>query len=226
MMSFLLLLMNWRGFTKDQIVTIQITSGISSMAGGWFGGVMGDYAARELFQRGGGERNNNKGNNKGSRGRIVLALVSVVLGIPLYGLFLRSKEFGWALLWMNLFQLVATWPPSAAIRPICVDLTSGPSERAQIVALWVVLEKISGAVFGAPLVGYLTSRMLADHDDEHENDHDHATGNQLEKAEALAFNLFLLSGMFWGACAFFWFVMLRTTQKKTTHGIIESDNKR
>lgn len=31
MMSFLLLLMDWRGFTKNQIVTIQITSGTCTM---------------------------------------------------------------------------------------------------------------------------------------------------------------------------------------------------
>ena len=201
MMSFLLLLMDWKGFTKEQIALIQITSGFSSMLGGWFGGVMGDYAARGLF-----------GGRKSSQGRIILALASVILGIPLYGLFLYSTNYSWALLWMNLFQLTATWAPPAAIRPICVDLTNGPSERAQIVALWIVLEKLSGALFGAPLVGYLTNRMITSED--------HEATNNKDKAEALAFNLFLLSGIFWGICAFFWFVMLITTQRtqiRTSH---------
>lgn len=170
------------------------------MLGGQFGGTAGDYAARGLLFRG----------RTSSQGRIMLALVSVVLGIPLYGLFLHATNFYWAVLWINLFQLTATWAPSAAIRPICVDLTNGPSERAQIVALWIVMEKVTGAVFGAPLVGYLTDRMLLD-----VKSHEETVGSR-EKAEALAFNLFLLSGLFWGICAFFWAVMLRTTGKTRT----------
>mmetsp|Transcript_13373 Transcript_13373/g.37653 ORF Transcript_13373/g.37653 Transcript_13373/m.37653 type:complete len:498 (+) Transcript_13373:115-1608(+) len=198
MMSFLLLLMDWRGFTKNQIATIQITSGLSSMLGGQFGGTVGDYAARGLLFRG----------RDSSQGRIMLALASVVLGIPLYGLFLHATNFYWAILWINLFQLTATWAPAAAIRPICVDLTNGRSERAQIVALWIVMEKVTGALFGAPLVGYLTEKMLVNGRNE--------TVTSQQKANALAFNLFLLSAIFWGICAFFWAVMLRTTKKMRT----------
>mmetsp|Transcript_28898 Transcript_28898/g.48097 ORF Transcript_28898/g.48097 Transcript_28898/m.48097 type:complete len:217 (+) Transcript_28898:73-723(+) len=182
---------NTLGFTNDQIVTIQFSLGISSMLGNYVGGILGDYAAVGMF---GGH---------GSQGRICLALLSVVGGIPLYGLFLYSTNFSVALIWINLFHLVATWTPAAAIRPICADLTNGPSERAQIVALWIVLEKASGALFGAPLVGYLTDRMLAKRGEEEES-YDHVE----EKAQALAFNLFLLSTIFWSACAFFWVVML------------------
>ena len=106
----------------------------------WCGGIMGDYAAEHGLL----------GSQKGtSQGRIVLALLSVLLGIPLYGLFLYETNFIYALIYINLFQLVATWAPPAAIRPICADLTNGPSERAQIVALWIVLEKLSGSLFGA-----------------------------------------------------------------------------
>ena len=106
----------------------------------WCGGIMGDYAAEYGLL----------GSQKGtSQGRIVLALLSVLLGIPLYGLFLYETNFIYAIIYINLFQLVATWAPPAAIRPICADLTNGPSERAQIVALWIVLEKLSGSLFGA-----------------------------------------------------------------------------
>jgi Na+/melibiose symporter-like transporter len=182
------------GFTKSQIVIIQFTLGLSSMFGGWLGGLMGDYfSATGLV------------GSHGSESRIQLALVSVIGGIPLYGMFLYSKSFSWALLWVNLFHLVATWPPSCAIRPICAELTEGPSERAQIVALWIVLEKASGALLGAPLVGFLTNRMLESNNQE-ENSNE-------EKAQALAFNLFLLSSIFWSACAFFWVVMLVTIHR-------------
>ena len=65
-----------------------------------------------------------------------------------------------ALIFINIFHLVAPWTPPAAIRPICADLTKNPSERAQIVSMWSILEKVSAAIFGAPLVGYLTSNMM------------------------------------------------------------------
>jgi hypothetical protein len=97
---------------------------------------MGDYAAEHGLL----------GSQKSTS---LLALLSVLLGIPLYGLFLYETNFVYAILYINLFQLVATWAPPAAIRPICADLTNGPSERAQIVALWIVLEKLSGSIFGA-----------------------------------------------------------------------------
>jgi hypothetical protein len=180
------------GFTSNQIVTVQFMQGIASMIGLWAGGMFGDFAASK----------------NGSHGRISVALFSVVAGIPLYGLYLYSTSFPCALLWITIFNLVATFTPSAAIRPICADLTNGPSERAQIVALWIVLEKTSGALFGAPLVGYLTDRMLNDtnEQDAHENN---------VKARALAYNLFMLSSFFWGLCAFCWAIMLATIHNST-----------
>jgi predicted MFS family arabinose efflux permease len=187
MMSYLLLLMDWRGFTKDQIVAIQFMQGISSMVGGWLGGVCGDYAAKK----------------NGSQGRILVALVSVIGGIPLYGLFLYSTSFLRALMWITAFNLIATFTPAAAIRPICADLTDGPSERAQIVALWIVLEKTSGAVFGAPLVGYLTERMIETTSQGQQQDNE-------QKAQVLAYYMFTLSSFFWGACSFFWAMMYGT----------------
>ncbi|KAL3913044.1 MAG: hypothetical protein SGARI_000850, partial [Bacillariaceae sp.] len=72
-----------------------------------------------------------------------------------------------------------------------------------IVALWIVLEKTSGALFGAPLVGYLTDRMLNENNPSTKEEYDNVT-----KSTALAYNLFVLSSAFWGACAFFWTIML------------------
>jgi MFS family permease len=190
-MSFLLLLMDWRGFTKEQIVSIQFTSGLSATLGGWLGGMLGDYA----HARAGG-----------TKGRIGLALVSVVGGIPLYGLYIYATDYRWALLWSNLFHVWATWAPPGALRPICADLTRNPSERAQIVSLWIVLEKASGAIFGAPLVGYLTSNMLT-------KEELNTMGVSEGKAQALAFNVFLLSAFFWSICAFFWVAMAVTLPK-------------
>jgi MFS family permease len=187
MMSFMLLLLDWRGFNKDQIVLIQFTSGMSSVVGGWLGGILGDYADQRL----------------GNRGRIAVASVSVIGGIPLYGLFLHATDYRWALLWFTLFNVWATWPPACALRPLCAALTRNPSERAQIVSMWIVLEKVSGAIFGAPLVGYLTSNMLSETEMQE-------TGISSQKARALAFNLFALSSLFWAICACFWLAMAYT----------------
>jgi len=79
------------------------------------------------------------------------------------------------------------------------------------VSLWIVLEKISGAVFGAPLVGYLTSNMLASH--EAATAEEDAQAPSAEKAHALAVNLLALSSLFWAVCAFFWVVMSFTMTK-------------
>ena len=187
MMSFMLLLLDWRGFNKEQIVLIQFTSGMSSTFGGWLGGMLGDYADQRM----------------GTRGRIAVAVVSVIGGIPLYGLFLYATDYRWALLWFTLFNVWATWPPACALRPLCAALTRNPSERAQIVSMWIVLEKASGAIFGAPLVGYLTSNMLSEAEMQD-------TGISVPKARALAFNLFALSSLFWAICASFWLAMAYT----------------
>mmetsp|Transcript_14121 Transcript_14121/g.40647 ORF Transcript_14121/g.40647 Transcript_14121/m.40647 type:complete len:498 (+) Transcript_14121:177-1670(+) len=203
MMSFLLLLMDWRGFTKGQIVSIQFTSGLTSTIGGWLGGYLGDYCAQRW----------------GTQGRIWLAFISVLGGIPLYGLYLFATKYNAALVWINAFQLWGTWTQSGALRPICADLTRNASERAQIISLWIVLEKLSGAILGAPLVGYLTSNMLTD---------DVSDGNEeskmspMEKAGFLAFNLLLLSSLFWAICAFFWAVMAFVIQRGDSRLVISA----
>lgn len=79
-----------------------------------------------------------------------IAFFSLAGGIPLYGLFFFAKDFQWAILWINLFMFFRTWTPSAALRPLCAALTRNASERAQIVSMWIVLERLLGAVFGAP----------------------------------------------------------------------------
>ena len=188
MMSFMLLLLDWRQFTKEQIVSIQFSTGLTGTIGGWLGGLLGDYAA----------------NRFGTRGRVGVALVSVVGGIPLYGMFLFATHYHKAIVYINLFHLVATWPAAGALRPICADLARNPSERAQIVSLWIVLEKTSGAIFGAPLVGYLTGHMVKMRD----SNSQYTTQEEMsQKAHALAWNLFGLSTLFWAICACFWVAM-------------------
>ena len=191
MMSFQLLLLDWRGFTKDQILTIQLTSGISATIGGWIGGVLGDYAASVNY----------------TKGRIMIALISVLGGIPAYGMFLYSTNYYSALIYINLFHIVASWTPSAAIRPICSELTRNPSERAQIVSMWLVLEKLSAAIFGAPLVGLLVNKVIMSKNQDANLSNEH-------KAWALANQLLFLCSLFWSICALFWMLMARSINVK------------
>jgi len=201
MMSFLLLLMDWKGFTKEQVVMIQFSNGISGTIGGAVGGVFGDWSAQQYSLL----------------GRIAVAFVSVVGGTLFYGLFLFSNSYTWSLVWSNLFQLWGSWTPAATNRPLCADLAKNPSERAQIVAAWILMEKTSAAVFGAPLVGYITKHMI----DNDKNDTTHES-----KADTLAFNICLLSSFFWAICAAFWLLMAYLMRRQQPYEVLnQTENK-
>eukprot|EP00574_Skeletonema_japonicum_P001754 CAMPEP_0201738548 /NCGR_PEP_ID=MMETSP0593-20130828/45308_1 /ASSEMBLY_ACC=CAM_ASM_000672 /TAXON_ID=267983 /ORGANISM="Skeletonema japonicum, Strain CCMP2506" /LENGTH=456 /DNA_ID=CAMNT_0048232769 /DNA_START=8 /DNA_END=1378 /DNA_ORIENTATION=- len=187
MMSFILLLLEWKDFTRNQIISFQISAGVFGTLGAFLGGVLGDYFAFS------------------PRGRIHVALTSVIGGTIFYGLFLFSKSYQYAVFWYSMFHLWGGWTPAATLRPICAKLAENASERAQIVAAWILLEKTSSAIFGAPLVGFLTKRLF----DSTDNASDEAALANHEKADALAFNLFVLSTLFWFVCAYFFVLMAR-----------------
>jgi len=69
MMSFILLLLEWKDFTRQQIISFQVSAGVFGTLGAFLGGVLGDYFA---FL---------------PRGRIYIALISVIGGTIFYGLF-------------------------------------------------------------------------------------------------------------------------------------------
>ena len=186
MMSFILLLLDWRSFSKEQIISLQFAGGILGTVGAFLGGVLGDQFAHL------------------PNGRIGVALVSVLSGILFYALFLFSETYHYAILWQSLFYLTGGWTPAAALRPICADLAQTHSERAQVVAFWVLLEKTSSAVFGAPLVGFLTKRLFDEN----------FVSTDEEKARVLARNMFLLSTFFWGVCAYFFVLMGRAERHR------------
>jgi len=100
--------------------------------------------------------------------------------------------------------LTGGWCPAAVCRPLCADLAQNASERAQIVAAWVLLEKTSSSIFGAPLVGYLSKRMF----------NRNLEVTRPEMAGILARNIFMLSTFFWGICAFFFFLMGRAEKDR------------
>ena len=91
MMSFILLLLEWRSFTKEQIISFQVAGGIFGTAGAFIGGVLGDKFAHY------------------PHGRVGVALFSVLSGITFYGLFLFSKTYIMCIVWHSLFHLTGGW---------------------------------------------------------------------------------------------------------------------
>eukprot|EP00392_Amoebophrya_sp_AT5.2_P012765 g12872.t1 len=141
------------------IVAITHTGGIfGSLLGGW----LGDLGARLVPH---------------NYGRIAVAQTSVFLGIPLWyllldhsflvrpvggstssdgGLHASSFSYYAAIVIGFLFFLSATWCSVAANKPICAELVSQPHERAQIVAIWMLIEITFGAFLGTPVVGLVS----------------------------------------------------------------------
>lgn len=71
--------------------------------------------------------------------------------------------------------------------------------------------KTAAAIFGAPLVGYLTSGMI-----------DETTEKGMaspEKANALAYNIFVLSTLFWILCCCFWCLMAYFVDSSAASGM-------
>lgn len=197
-MSFVFLLLEWKDFTKEQIISYQFIGGICGTMGAFIGGVLGDYFA----------------NFPG--GRMAVAMFAIIVGNIFYALFLFSEVYHVSIFWYSMFHLVAGWCPAAACRPICIDLARNQIERAQIVAAWVLLEKISSSIFGAPLVGFLTKRLFDEN----------LVSTNIEKSRVLARNMFLLSTVFWGMCAYFWSKMIRIERRQKAQSSSEEEHSR
>ncbi len=98
MMSFVLLLLEWKDFTKEQVISFSVAGGVFGTVGAFLGGVLGDYFAYL------------------PAGRVNVALVSVLSGILSYGLFLFSKNYVYCLFFYSMFHLTGGWCPAAALR--------------------------------------------------------------------------------------------------------------
>lgn len=98
MMSFVLLLLEWKDFTREQIISFSVAGGIFGTVGAFLGGVLGDYFAHL------------------PDGRVNVALFSVLSGILSYGLFLYSESYVCCILFYSMFHLTGGWCPAAALR--------------------------------------------------------------------------------------------------------------
>lgn len=187
-MSFLALYWQEIGYSARIAGTLTAAGHGASAFGAVAGGFLGDAAARQS-----------------DRGRIYVAISSVLLGgLAYYSLFaVQPAPFTTSLAIIMLFSVVAVWTPAAANRPICAQLAPSPEERGQIVALWVMVEGVSSACFGAPLVGRMSElfgyRLQAGSG---------STNNA--SAAGLAKAIIGVSMTAWAICAFFWVIMMCT----------------
>lgn len=141
------------------------------------------------------------------QGRVHTAIITISLGIPAFWAVFHlvppgPEHFTAAAAALFTFGLVGTWCNFAANRPICAELVRTPSERGQIVALWMAVEGTSSAVFGAPLVGFLSERMG------YVNVLDASAG--ASSAQTLADALWGVASVAWGLSLCCWFGMLHT----------------
>eukprot|EP00802_Teleaulax_amphioxeia_P010393 Tamp_10421.p1 GENE.Tamp_10421~~Tamp_10421.p1 ORF type:complete len:495 (-),score=72.73 Tamp_10421:555-2039(-) len=205
-MGFLNVYWTALGFSTEEVARISALTNAGALFGTLFGGYLGDFLAH--YSR--------------YHGRIATAQVSVLLGIPAWYLMLSasssasSGSFAFVVSSGFFFFFVGTWTPTGANRPICADLVQEPGERAQIVAMWVMIEGVVGALFGAPLVGLISEF----------NGYEINAAKESNNAAILANALFHLGLVCWSFCFAAWCVMhftLPSDMRATSHRKVESD---
>ncbi|CAD7963599.1 unnamed protein product [Amoebophrya sp. A120] len=207
-MSFLNMYWLTLGFSNTEAATIAAVINSGGILGCLLGGTMGDFFARNVSS---------------DRGRVMVAQLSVLLGIPCWCAMLSSTLVDGSSVFMAClcgfsFYLLATWCSFAANRPICTELVSSSADRAQIVGLWVLIEGTFGALFGAPVVGFvseafgyrLSKDVLAS--GHSATAAETSAYNQQEKKNAAALSSALtgLGVICWTLCLLIWSVMYLT----------------
>jgi hypothetical protein len=170
-MGFLNVYYSALGFKTEEVARISALTTVGALFGSLFGGYLGDFAARQSRFHGriltaqasvllgipawyalltpfdsstgvvgGGDAVTNSAGHGGE------FMVNFVGG---------SSAYSYAIASGFLFYFAGSWCGTGANRPICADLVVEPGDRAQIVAMWVMIEGVVGSLFGAPLIGFI-----------------------------------------------------------------------
>eukprot|EP00933_Yihiella_yeosuensis_P014390 TRINITY_DN12929_c0_g2_i3.p1 TRINITY_DN12929_c0_g2~~TRINITY_DN12929_c0_g2_i3.p1 ORF type:complete len:468 (+),score=64.44 TRINITY_DN12929_c0_g2_i3:191-1594(+) len=196
-LAFLTLYWQSCGYSDAAVGQLSLVQGFGGIFGSLLGGFLGDQAAR-IFP---------------DRGRIFVAFSSVALSIfgflVLFNSVPRdSYHFNEAAVALFFFCLTACWCPASTNRPICAELVNTSSERAQIIALWVMVEGIASGIFGAPLVGFL-SEKFGYRLPVGQTKSVSVAGDPVTSA-ALAHAIVSVGVIAWTICGLFWIVMAFT----------------
>mmetsp|Transcript_24963 Transcript_24963/g.72025 ORF Transcript_24963/g.72025 Transcript_24963/m.72025 type:complete len:360 (-) Transcript_24963:91-1170(-) len=143
--AFLTFYFQLSGYTDFEAAQIVLLGGVGGVLGGLIGGLLGDWASERFC---------------GTSGRVAVAQTSVVLGTfaflwMIYVPF-SPGSFATVTLACFVFHSVSSWTPASALRPICGEIFTNSHDRAQVLALWIALEGVISAIFGAPLCGRLS----------------------------------------------------------------------
>jgi MFS family permease len=144
-MHYLTLYFQYNGLSDSQVGWLfGVRTALGSL-GAIIGGVLGDAWNRRWKYH----------------GRIMVAVISVVGGIPLmlWCLYLPNNDayFFMATLTLALFQMTATWTCNAVNRPVSAMIVN-ESDRGTIFALQNATESLLSAVIAYPILAYLASQ--------------------------------------------------------------------
>jgi len=146
-MAFLTLFFQSSGYSDATAGAILFWGGFGGILGSPLGGFLGDYFSRLLP----------------NAGRCAVAQISVFFGTLCFLLFMyipySTNSFVLVTCAVFSFHLVSCWTQPAALRPMCGTLMTDSKKRAQILSWWLALEGLISAIFGAPLVGFLSGRF-------------------------------------------------------------------
>lgn len=148
-LSFLPLLLQYNGIPNAHVAAIVGFGVLGAILGHILGGVIGDTMVRKF----------------GRVGRPMTAQTCVCLSIPMMYLFLQPLAQGHISSWhfamgaYFIFGLVSSWVAVSLVRPVLSDIVQ-ERDTARIIALDQTLEGMSGALFGAPMVGLLAERLF------------------------------------------------------------------
>eukprot|EP00403_Amphidinium_massartii_P003381 CAMPEP_0178370766 /NCGR_PEP_ID=MMETSP0689_2-20121128/476_1 /TAXON_ID=160604 /ORGANISM="Amphidinium massartii, Strain CS-259" /LENGTH=527 /DNA_ID=CAMNT_0019990607 /DNA_START=17 /DNA_END=1600 /DNA_ORIENTATION=- len=134
------------GFSNSEAAAIVATRSAAAVLGMFIGGVLGDLMAKI----------------SPTRGRPCVSVVSVASGIPstLLMIQLAKDSDMWVIASLScMLGLTGSWCAPAVNRPVLSEVVD-PKGRASIVAWLSALEGASGALLGAPVVGYLAENTF------------------------------------------------------------------
>lgn len=201
-LSFLILWFQRMGIPESLGIVIYGAVGIGAALGGLLGGLLGDWASRKDLCGIGRKY-----------GRIYVAHISVILGIPFIAILMNAIpykfEFWWAYALVGgLMGLIIAWPP-ANNSAVLSDVFE---QRLHPIAFAIQYCFEGGlAAFSPYLTGFLTDEVYGGGDltppggqIEWEN---FPEGRQRVALKALAMSLTVIGVSFWGAAQFFYFLM-------------------
>jgi len=147
-LGFLTMYLQYVGFQNKLAGLLVSIMMLGMIPGNIFGGFIGDFAA----------------SISKLHGRIVVSQISIITGVPAMVILFQvlppdATHFMWFALVLGCFGFFNTWCMAGTKRPMLSEIVK-PGDWASLLALDTAFEGCSGAMFGAPLVGFLAQNAF------------------------------------------------------------------